>query len=456
MPDSVTKSESSNYYRILGTNSNADDELIKKRYLEKVRAFPPEKDPEEFKRIREAYDTLKDPFKRSEYDLETKYQGKANKLLQDAMLFMDMEEYHFAETSLSEALELAADNLYILKLFAHLALIQKNLTKFNRIFEQIEEIVPDSKKDQILFNKADMLIKEDYIKQALKVTNKLETLFPEKIPDMLDLFLRIYDQQNDFHKMWDLLSKRLIDIKDYSEDNFHIFVSAITLIDKYGKWEKKDFLIQNTHSFIESVKENEIIRDNYINVLEDIIDEAEEYLAVESQLFNIDLLLLVKKDPQLLERKKELKLTIKIQEELKNIATKGLISPYIFYQATSMFFDWAYPGQPLEKFAYIPSKIELNIFKKDYISNYSSIEFLEDNYPDIYQLFKDEWSGIKDDCFHHLNEKQLGFLENQLKIDDNSNYDILDTGQIIKKKKIGRNDPCPCGSGKKYKNCCGR
>ncbi len=24
------------------------------------------------------------------------------------------------------------------------------------------------------------------------------------------------------------------------------------------------------------------------------------------------------------------------------------------------------------------------------------------------------------------------------------------------KKKIGRNDPCPCGSGKKYKNCCGR
>jgi preprotein translocase subunit SecA len=23
-------------------------------------------------------------------------------------------------------------------------------------------------------------------------------------------------------------------------------------------------------------------------------------------------------------------------------------------------------------------------------------------------------------------------------------------------KKVGRNDPCPCGSGKKYKNCCGK
>lgn len=30
------------------------------------------------------------------------------------------------------------------------------------------------------------------------------------------------------------------------------------------------------------------------------------------------------------------------------------------------------------------------------------------------------------------------------------------SGTIIKPKKIGRNDPCPCGSGKKYKQCCGR
>ena len=28
--------------------------------------------------------------------------------------------------------------------------------------------------------------------------------------------------------------------------------------------------------------------------------------------------------------------------------------------------------------------------------------------------------------------------------------------QPVKKKKIGRNEPCPCGSGKKYKQCCGK
>ena len=30
------------------------------------------------------------------------------------------------------------------------------------------------------------------------------------------------------------------------------------------------------------------------------------------------------------------------------------------------------------------------------------------------------------------------------------------SGTVVKGKKIGRNDPCPCGSGKKYKYCCGR
>lgn len=35
-------------------------------------------------------------------------------------------------------------------------------------------------------------------------------------------------------------------------------------------------------------------------------------------------------------------------------------------------------------------------------------------------------------------------------IEDNENKPKIDTTQ-----KVGRNDPCPCGSGKKYKKCCG-
>ena len=37
-----------------------------------------------------------------------------------------------------------------------------------------------------------------------------------------------------------------------------------------------------------------------------------------------------------------------------------------------------------------------------------------------------------------------------------NNFNRKLTGKDNKKTKIGRNDPCPCGSGKKYKHCCGK
>ncbi len=42
------------------------------------------------------------------------------------------------------------------------------------------------------------------------------------------------------------------------------------------------------------------------------------------------------------------------------------------------------------------------------------------------------------------------------KPEDISDLDkLLNPPQPTQSEKIGRNDPCPCGSGKKYKKCCG-
>jgi len=45
------------------------------------------------------------------------------------------------------------------------------------------------------------------------------------------------------------------------------------------------------------------------------------------------------------------------------------------------------------------------------------------------------------------------------RIDGNWRYldgDMVSPPPIKKEPKVGRNEPCPCGSGKKYKKCCGR
>ena len=39
---------------------------------------------------------------------------------------------------------------------------------------------------------------------------------------------------------------------------------------------------------------------------------------------------------------------------------------------------------------------------------------------------------------------------------NNDKKEVVTNKEFTSKKKIGRNEPCPCGSGKKYKHCCGK
>ena len=82
-----------------------------------------------------------------------------------------------------------------------------------------------------------------------------------------------------------------------------------------------------------------------------------------------------------------------------------------------------------------------------------------------YEMFMDMVYRIKEDtlqklCFVQIrSEDEVAAIEHKQKQD----Y-VMSRGEDEakpqpvkrKEKKIGRNDPCPCGSGKKYKHCCGR
>ncbi|MDO8690124.1 MAG: DnaJ domain-containing protein [Dehalococcoidia bacterium] len=58
-----------NHYVTLGVAPDATGGEIRRAYLEKVREHPPERDPEGFKRVREAYEHLRSPRKRAELAL---------------------------------------------------------------------------------------------------------------------------------------------------------------------------------------------------------------------------------------------------------------------------------------------------------------------------------------------------------------------------------------------------
>ncbi len=59
-------------YEILGINSSSDDKTIRNAYLQLVKEHPPDRDPEKFKKIAEAYEAIKDEEKRLKYYLLNK------------------------------------------------------------------------------------------------------------------------------------------------------------------------------------------------------------------------------------------------------------------------------------------------------------------------------------------------------------------------------------------------
>jgi preprotein translocase subunit SecA len=77
-----------------------------------------------------------------------------------------------------------------------------------------------------------------------------------------------------------------------------------------------------------------------------------------------------------------------------------------------------------------------------------------------YEMFDDMTKGIKEDAvrllFHvHIEEKVE--REQVAKVTGTNKDDTAQKAPVKRvEAKVYPNDPCPCGSGKKYKNCCGR
>ena len=103
----------------------------------------------------------------------------------------------------------------------------------------------------------------------------------------------------------------------------------------------------------------------------------------------------------------------------------------------------------------------LDIVPTDWFETVEQEEFEDLFYPimALGGIYDDEENG---EVILHLNEKELTQLESDLPhvlLDIYWYWQaIINKPQTVRREgeKVRRNDPCPCGSGKKYKACCGK
>lgn len=81
-----------------------------------------------------------------------------------------------------------------------------------------------------------------------------------------------------------------------------------------------------------------------------------------------------------------------------------------------------------------------------------------------FDMFDEMIDSIRDDTVKVLLTFKITGNPNEIPKRHNNNAPVSSTGGVSEvrnkpirnKDKVGRNDPCPCGSGKKYKHCCGK
>ena len=77
-----------------------------------------------------------------------------------------------------------------------------------------------------------------------------------------------------------------------------------------------------------------------------------------------------------------------------------------------------------------------------------------------FEMFNEMTKAIQEETtgalFHVQVEQKIEKEEAPKITGTNKDAEVEKKPYVRKGAKVGRNDPCPCGSGKKYKNCCGR
>ena len=94
------------------------------------------------------------------------------------------------------------------------------------------------------------------------------------------------------------------------------------------------------------------------------------------------------------------------------------------------------------------------------LRGYGNVDPVVEYKKEGFEMFEDLTASIQDDTVTVLLKAELRKIPVMQKEEDkNLSTNKTDGSAPMPKKakqSIGRNDPCPCGSGKKYKNCCGQ
>jgi tetratricopeptide (TPR) repeat protein len=208
---------SDNFYRVLEIAPTADAQTVKKAYFRLMRRFPPETHPEQFMKLREAYEVLSDPESRKQYDRVADHDAETSEAIRRATDAIESGRFAEAQAILAALINKKPDLDFAKDLLGIAFLRAKQPDPALEIFEELVVKQPTNSSYQLHRGQAHHFKKE--YREAEAAYLKAAELGPDDVRPLVNLSDCYADQ-----KRWDEALKALdkaihldgtVDFKDF-------------------------------------------------------------------------------------------------------------------------------------------------------------------------------------------------------------------------------------------------
>lgn len=460
-------------YEVLGLNAGADEKEIKRAYFKLIRKFSPEKDPERFQQIREAYENLIKGKGQVQLALHIPEDSFAQKMFQQIERLYRQQDYQYALETAEEAIRYYGECEGFLY---YLALLQRKRYYTGKAVKSFEKLVKLDPENMVFARElAISYLERGYGKKAYEAFGRAYDMGCRDI-DFLDSYAHNCEDREDYGRAIELLLELVeagkADLKEY----------IMYLLDGFGGL----FLMCHMCGG-EQITE---IKESFMKFLKDAVPYMSEYPEELFTLLGMVVYTLKSMNQWDTVIEEEMRSQLKKglgqeqTEELWNSMGAGM--EYVNLLADSRLsdivkaayegfmpeeFDEAADSHTVQRFALLDCKL---CILEEWPAIKAEFEIVRKCYPRYYEAVREFLELLeKTKNINYLREKLLKDFERLGKYVSGSYYeeryaerysrpkiiaepDWGDDPYVRMQPKIGRNDPCPCGSGKKYKKCCGK
>lgn len=456
------------YYSVLGLEPGASQAEIKKAYFKLVRQHSPESDPEQFQKIREAYEELKregsaqegpafvppsEPFAVRMLEQIEKYRKAGN-----SEMFRDTCE---------EAWRLFPQDIRFLYL---LVIAQRQCGNTGKAVKNGELLVKKEPENKWFHKELALSYMErGFTQKAYSACGRAYELGCRDNDFLLTYALEC-DEYGEHSKGMELLLEIVRRERKWTKENVPELLEAYFGLLKMNYEGEGTFFPEIIEGLCRALEQYKLYLAEYMPELAIMLSHTsvcggggmEEYQKIKSAFGLM----------QKTCRSEEEREIIRISEA--EFDYQRLINDTRICETLEIAYEVYYEMAELEPYArkFALTDVQLcmleereeilkqaEILKQDYPDYYGKLEdflkrlqpgqnllFLKDSLLKTYRRMSPDFNaGYFFEKYPHEKEKAQGIL-----ISDGASMEPY----VRSGKKIGRNAPCPCGSGKKYKNCC--